>query len=95
MTKNLSPTDIDKFLMVHTSWIINNKGRLYREIKSKHYEELVDKLLVITKLADQFNHHPDINLVWGSLNLTLHTHELDAITTRDTGLIEVIDLSLS
>jgi 4a-hydroxytetrahydrobiopterin dehydratase len=95
MIKKLTSIDIDKFLAVHTSWTINSKGRLYRDIKSKHYTKLVDQLLLITKLSDQLNHHPDISLVWGSLKLTLYTHEVNAVTTRDIALIEVIDLSLS
>jgi 4a-hydroxytetrahydrobiopterin dehydratase len=42
-------------------------------------------------LAEEQNHHPDILLQWGKVQLTLRSHDVNAITGRDFRLAAAID----
>ncbi len=42
-------------------------------------------------LAEEQNHHPDILLKWGKVQLTLRSHDVNAITGRDFRLAAAID----
>jgi 4a-hydroxytetrahydrobiopterin dehydratase len=40
----------------------------------------------IAEVADEMNHHPDIDLRYPHLTVALKSHDVDAITARDIGL---------
>lgn len=42
-------------------------------------------------LAEAEGHHPDIHLAWGKVRLTLWTHTVDGLTSRDYDLAAKID----
>ena len=41
--------------------------------------------------AEQMNHHPDIDIRWRTLNLTLSTHSAGRVTDKDVTLAREID----
>jgi 4a-hydroxytetrahydrobiopterin dehydratase len=41
--------------------------------------------------ANAMNHHPDITIRWGSVTLTLSSHDAGGLTDRDFALAERID----
>ncbi len=43
-------------------------------------------------LAEQANHHPDIDMRWNKVTLRLTTHSKGGLTALDFGLAEQIDL---
>ncbi|MDQ2973375.1 MAG: 4a-hydroxytetrahydrobiopterin dehydratase [bacterium] len=50
--------------------------------------EFVNK---IGKLAEESNHHPDINLGWGYVQVWLTSHDAHGITKKDHLLAKEID----
>jgi 4a-hydroxytetrahydrobiopterin dehydratase len=36
--------------------------------------------------AEELNHHPDVDLRWGSVGIRLYSHDADALTDRDLAL---------
>ena len=38
------------------------------------------------KIAEQANHHPDIDIRWNKVKLTLSTHDEGGLTEKDTAL---------
>ncbi|MFH0990854.1 MAG: 4a-hydroxytetrahydrobiopterin dehydratase [bacterium] len=42
-------------------------------------------------LAEKFNHHPDIEIRWNKVTLTLSTHSVGGLTDIDFALAEEID----
>lgn len=45
----------------------------------------------IGALAEQANHHPDIELGWGRVKITLTTHSAGKVTAKDHELAAAID----
>lgn len=50
--------------------------------------ELVDKVALI---AEEMDHHPDIDIRWRTVTFILRTHSANAITELDYRLAEKID----
>jgi 4a-hydroxytetrahydrobiopterin dehydratase len=44
-------------------------------------------------IAEKQNHHPDIRLAWGKVELTLWSHDVDRLTDRDFALAARIDMA--
>ena len=44
----------------------------------------------IAYLAEAANHHPDINIAWNKVTLTLSTHSAGGLTSNDFALAEQI-----
>lgn len=49
--------------------------------------ELVNR---IGEIAEEANHHPDVLLTYPSVEIRLVSHDVDAITDRDTRLAETV-----
>ena len=45
----------------------------------------------VGELAEAANHHPDINLSWGKVLISLSTHDEGGITEKDRRLAKDID----
>jgi len=45
----------------------------------------------VALFAEHANHHPDINIRWNKVALTLSTHSEGGITDKDIGLAEKIE----
>ena len=45
----------------------------------------------VGELAEKANHHPDINLGWGYVQIWLTTHDTHAVTEKDHQLADAID----
>jgi 4a-hydroxytetrahydrobiopterin dehydratase len=41
--------------------------------------------------AEKANHHPDIEIRWNKVTLTLSTHSEGGLTTRDLDLADIAD----
>lgn len=50
--------------------------------------ELVDR---IAELAEQANHHPDLEISWNRVTISLSTHSQGGLTRSDFALAEQID----
>lgn len=67
-----------------------NKNFIFSDFKSAL--EFVNKVGVI---AEERNHHPDIELGWGRVNISITTHSEGKITNKDRQLAEAIDTLVS
>ena len=45
----------------------------------------------VALLAEKFNHHPDIDIRWNKVHLTLSTHSAGGLTELDFRLAKAID----
>ena len=58
------------------------------------FEDFKSALLFVNKvgaIAESEGHHPDIELGWGKVNITLTTHAIDGISQNDFILAAKID----
>jgi len=66
-------------------------GKLVKRFTFKDFREAVDLVTKIVDPADEQNHHPDVEIHWNELTLTLWTHASGGITARDLRLAKTID----
>jgi 4a-hydroxytetrahydrobiopterin dehydratase len=73
------------------SWL-EKENKLTRTVVFKNQTELGEFLLKIAKIADKMNHHPDYVIrKCSELEISLSTHDKNAITEKDYALAEIID----
>lgn len=73
------------------SWL-EQKNKLTRTVLFKDQTELGEFLLKIAKIADKINHHPDYVIrKCSEVEISLSTHDRNAITEKDYALAEIID----
>lgn len=75
-------------------WNIEN-GLLVRRIKLESYSSGVEIVFKVARIASDQNHHPDITLKYGEVEITSISHDVNAITERDIKLAEQINETLS
>jgi len=64
-------------------WEVVNEHHLEREYKFKNFQEALQFTNRVGELAEQQNHHPDIHLAWGKVEITLWTHKINGLTESD------------
>jgi 4a-hydroxytetrahydrobiopterin dehydratase len=64
------------------------KGALQREHEFRDFAEALAFVNRVGELAEQENHHPDIEIHWNRVTLRWWTHVKDAVTERDYELAE-------
>lgn len=55
------------------------------------FRSAVEFLVQVAGYSDQLNHHPDVNIHWNEMTLTLWTHASGGLTEKDFALAETID----
>ena len=82
-------------------WLDGRKGwkrRSNRITKSFHFNSFRDTIVFVNRvatLADTHDHHPDIDIRYDNVTITLSTHDAGGITEKDLALAEQIDFSTS
>lgn len=66
-------------------------GWLVRSYKTDGWRSSMLIVNAISFLAEAADHHPDIELRWGSVVVRLQTHTASGVTTKDTALAEQIE----
>lgn len=83
----------DKILTkLNPNWQLSeNKDLLSRRFELTNFVEALDLVNKIGDLAEQQQHHPDINLGWGYVEIYLSTHDIGGISEKDIILAQEID----
>jgi 4a-hydroxytetrahydrobiopterin dehydratase len=72
--------------------ISNDKKKITREFVTKNFTAAVDFINLITKVAEEDNHHPDLHLTdYRKLQIELSTHALGGLSENDFILAAKID----
>ena len=64
---------------------------LRKEFKLDDFKGSVDFVNRITPEAEEMNHHPDLEISWNTVTVSLSTHSEGGITDNDFALAERID----
>lgn len=74
-----------------TDWQVSSDGiALERRFRFKQYREALAFVVQVAVLAEQQNHHPDIEWCYTTVTVRLSTHDAGGLTERDTRLAEAI-----
>ena len=86
----LSPDELTAALPGLPSWSGDGEG-LRRTVELPGFPDAVAALVRIAFVAEQLDHHPDVDLRWRRLHLTLVTHSAGGVTELDLELARRID----
>ena len=86
----LSPDELTAALSGLPSWAGDGAG-IRRTVELPGFPDAVAALVRIAFVAEQMDHHPDVDLRWRRLHLTLVTHSAGGVTELDLELARRID----
>jgi 4a-hydroxytetrahydrobiopterin dehydratase len=92
MAELLSDIEIQRDLGSLQGW--SRKGDvLTRTYQFRNFAQSLDFVNRVATLAESANHHPDIDIRYSKVTLTLSTHDAGGITSNDVNLAREIDRS--
>ena len=65
--------------------------KINKTFKFTKYMESIDFVQKVAILAEKNNHHPDINIAWCTINISITSHELGGVSTKCINLATGID----
>ena len=65
--------------------------RLVKNYDFKDFEGALEFVNKIAEIAEEMNHHPNIQLEWGKVRIEIWTHAVDDLTEPDFILAKEID----
>jgi 4a-hydroxytetrahydrobiopterin dehydratase len=86
----LSPDELAAALSGLPLWSGNGDG-IRRRVELPGFPDAVAALVRIGFVAEQMDHHPDVDLRWRTLHLTLVTHSAGGVTELDLELARRVD----
>ena len=66
-------------------------GKLEAVVKKKDFVEAMAFVNQVADIAEELNHHPDIDIRWNTVTLRAWTHTEGGITDKDRDLAARID----
>jgi 4a-hydroxytetrahydrobiopterin dehydratase len=89
----LSPDELTAALPGLPRWSGDTDG-LRRTVELASFVDAVAAITAIADVAEELDHHPDIDLRWRTLHLTLVSHSAGGVTESDLELARRIDALL-
>ena len=90
MPELLSDEEVGKALGRLNDWRLAD-GALVREVELASFAEAIEVVNRVAEIAEDDDHHPDIDIRWRTLTFRCSTHSEDGITALDVSLAEEID----
>ncbi len=90
-TKPFTKAEANKYLTAVENWeLLATQGvalepmKIQRKFSFKNFQEALDFINKVGKLAESEDHHPDINLHnYRKVDITLSTHAIDGLSIND------------
>jgi 4a-hydroxytetrahydrobiopterin dehydratase len=89
----LSPDELSAALHALPSWSGDRNG-IHRTVEMPRFLDAVAAIVSIADVAEEMDHHPDIDLRWRTLHLNVVTHSAGGVTDLDLQLARRIDALL-
>jgi 4a-hydroxytetrahydrobiopterin dehydratase len=87
----LEQQEIDNALSGDLSAWSQDGDALVREVEAPSFLEGIDAVRRVAAVAEEADHHPDIDIRWRTLTFRLSTHSEGGITAKDLELAAQID----
>jgi 4a-hydroxytetrahydrobiopterin dehydratase len=88
--KKLDATLIKSALGKIPDWQLDG-GKISRTFQFKDFPAAIKFVEVVAGIAEQAWHHPDIDIRWNKVTLTLTTHDAGGLTEKDFALARQFD----
>jgi 4a-hydroxytetrahydrobiopterin dehydratase len=90
----LNAQQIKRRLLSVPAW--SKRGRsIQRRFEFGGFLDAVDFVNRVARKAEASDHHPDIDIRWNKVTLTLSTHSEGGLTKKDFAMAETCDLLFS
>jgi 4a-hydroxytetrahydrobiopterin dehydratase len=86
----LNKSDIHRALKNVSGWTEKNK-EIRKDFEFPDFIRAIAFVNSIALLAERVNHHPDIDIRWNRVTLTLSTHSEGGLTVKDFDLARKIE----
>jgi 4a-hydroxytetrahydrobiopterin dehydratase len=87
----LSAEGVQTFLSAHPEWSVTKAGELERTFKFEKFLEGISFVQRVAAVAEQHDHHPDLDIRYTKITVRLFTHDSKALTARDVKLAAECD----
>jgi 4a-hydroxytetrahydrobiopterin dehydratase len=88
--KVLTQNEIETYLKNLENWYLD-KDAIRRDWILKDFSEAMDLINMVAVIAEEHNHHPEIQNVYNKVSLRFNTHDAGGITEKDIKIAQDID----
>jgi 4a-hydroxytetrahydrobiopterin dehydratase len=74
----------------HPGWVLHDET-VARTIRFADFAGAVAFVVQVALLAEAMNHHPDIDIRWNEVKLSLSTHSIGALSDLDAAFVGAVD----
>lgn len=86
----LTPAEISALLADLPDWSGDNSA-LRREVTFPDFPAAIAAVVRVADVAEERNHHPDIDIRWRTVTFTVSTHSAGGVTALDVSLAAAIN----
>ena len=94
MTDTLNDESIDGWLKGRKGWKRSGNA-ITKEFNFSSFRNAIVFVNRVASLADDMDHHPDIDIRYTTISLLLTTHSAGGLTEKDVKLAESVDFATS
>lgn len=87
----LDKVKIEKLIAGYQGWQLIEDKKIVKEFKFKDFAETKYFLDLVSLIAQEQGHHPDFNLVYNKLKISLTTHAAGGLSENDFIMAGIID----
>ncbi len=82
---------VDAWIAQHPGWERSSAGAIAKHYAFADFASALAFVVRIGCLAEKSDHHPDVELKWGSVRTTWSTHDAEGVTQHDLNAAEAAD----
>ncbi|MDA8402900.1 MAG: 4a-hydroxytetrahydrobiopterin dehydratase [Desulfobacteraceae bacterium] len=84
-TTPLSPKEAEDMKNhIHPDWVLTAGATMLKRVfRFKNFKAAMDHGVIVGNIAEQENHHPDLLIAWGRLDVLITTHKIKGLTESD------------
>ena len=86
----LTQTELDQALRDLSGWSVKN-GMIVKSYRHDSFPEAIVFVNAVAHLAELMNHHPDVDIRYSDITLSLVTHDQGGITKKDVELARQVE----
>lgn len=90
MADLIDPSNLDNFAKKVPEWEIDGDN-ISRTFEFDEFMEAIDFVNSVAEIAEEAQHHPDIDVKFTTVTLTLTTHDLGGLTKADFEVAARVD----
>lgn len=86
----IDDAQLEQFLVSNPSWTVEGES-ISRTVRYPDFVGAIGFVNRVALLAERADHHPEIDIRWNKVVVTLSTHSEGGVTSKDTTLAASID----